>query len=312
MTRALLPKFFLGMVFLFLVSCDETAIVHDLNERDSNEIIVLLSRNDIAATKVKEERNQEVFWSIVVAPDDEMRARSILVANNLPKVRQGGLQGICENTSMIVTEETEKCRKLLAYKGEIINSLESIPGVVSADVVLNLPDREEFPDENTPVARPTAAVTIKYLTDANVKTQLSEVKVQEFVANSITGMDSRDVAVIISYLEQKLDPINQETDGDQKQADAIAKTDDSMNSDSVVLAGDGGEVLVSVGGIMMDERSAQKFKIIAAVFLVLLLLLAFAFIFALFRMSKLRKQGSVPAELRETDQENADKKLLEA
>lgn len=297
---------------VILVSCQEVAIVHDLDERDSNEIIVLLARNNIAATKVKEERNQEIFWNIHVDPDNEMRARSILVANNLPKVRQGGLQGICENTSMIVTEETEKCRKLLAFKGEIINSLESIPGVVSADVVLNIPDKEEFPDEDTAVARPTAAVTIKYLTDANVKTSLNEGKVQEFVANSITGMDARDVSVIISYLEQKIEstiiPTEQQADSKSVENDVIKtvpETDQVTDDES-------DEDLVSVAGIMMDERSAQKFKIVAGIFLVMLLLLSFAFIFALFRMARLRKQGSVKAELQTTEVEDADKKLLEA
>lgn len=306
--RVNFKSFLVLCCLMVLVSCQEVAIVHDLDERDSNEIIVLLARNDIAATKVKEERNQEIFWNIHVDPANEMKARSILVANNLPKVRQGGLQGICENTSMIVTEETEKCRKLLAYKGEIINSLESIPGVVSADVVLNIPDKEDFPDEDTAVARPTASVTIKYLTDANVKTSLNEGKVQEFVANSITGMDARDVSVIISYLEQKIDlTIPPTQSGDETVENDVVKTVPETTDE---VSDESDEDLVSVAGIMMDERSAKKFKIVAGIFLVMLLLLSFAFIFALFRMARLRKQGSVKAELQTTDMDDADKKLL--
>lgn len=301
----------LVLLLLMSVACEETAIVHDLNERDANEVIVLLARNNIKATKQKEERNQEIFWKIAVSADDNTRARSILVANNLPRIRQGGLKGICEDTSMIVTEETEKCRKLLAYKGEIINSLESVPGVVSADVVLNIPDKVEFPDENTPIARPTAAVTVKYLTDANVKTKLTEGKIQDFVANSISGLDARDVAVIISYLEQKIDEPTQKDNNKDSEPVVLGQQENSDGTPTASLD-ENDDPLVSVAGIMMDERSAKKFKIIAALFLVLLLFLSAAFIFALFRMSKLRKQSSVEAEVEDDSQEMADKKLLEA
>ena len=107
------------------------------------------------AKKEKEVRQQEIYWNITVSSGDEALARSILVANHLPRIRQGGLRGICEKPGMIVTEKFEKCQEILALKGEIINALESVPGVVSADVVLNLPDKEEFPDEDTPSARPT-------------------------------------------------------------------------------------------------------------------------------------------------------------
>ncbi|OVE81487.1 hypothetical protein BVY03_03630 [bacterium K02(2017)] len=307
MINSIIKYFCLGCICLMVTACESAAIVHDLNERDANEIIVLLARNDINATKEKEVRNQDIYWIISVNTENEMAAQRILVANNLPKIRQGGLKGICEDTGPIVTEETEKCRKLLAYKGEIINSLESVPGVVSADVVLNIPEKIDFPDENTTIDRPTAAVTIKYLTDANVRTELTEGKIQQFVANSITGLDARDVSVIISYLEQTIKELGLDPDkikGPTTQQDPNIATN---NNDGLTnLPND----LVSVGGIMMDSTSAKKFKIIAAIFLVLLLLLAAAFIYALYKMSQLRKQSSVIAEI-DNEEEN-DQKMLNA
>jgi len=280
---------------LFQFSCKELPIVHDLTERDANEIVVLLARNNIPATKIKEVKNQEVVWSITVSESDDMQARSILVSNNLPRIRHGGLEGICKDAGLILTPKTEKCREILAYKGEIINSLESIPGVVSADAVLNVPDKEEFPDENMPVPRPTASITIQYLKDANIQTRLTEGKVQEFVANTISGLDARDVTVIISFLEQKM---YKTAEGDMNNIEG-AKTPETITK---IDTGEKSELdeadetpMVSIGGIVMDEASAKKFKLIAGVFLGMLLLLAGAFIFALLRMSKMRKQSSVPA-----------------
>ncbi len=286
------------LILLFTTACQQQPIVHDLSERDANEILVLLARNNIPSEKVKEVRNQEIYWQVRVGKGDMVTAQNILVANQLPRVRQGGLEGICKNAGMIVTKETEKCRMLLGFKGEIINSLESIPGVSFADVVLNIPDKEEFPDPNLPQPRPTAAVTVRYLKDANDnQTQLTENKVQEFVANSISGMDPRDVSVIISYVSQSnpRQTLNPEQDNPQE-------------VNGTQPPEDGGEVsaLVRVGGIEMSEGSASKFKAVAVLFLLLLLALAGAFIFTLLKMSQMRKQMPVTAEPATA----ADKKLL--
>lgn len=287
----------IGVVFFF-VACQQMAIVHDLSERDANEIIVLLDRNDIKADKIKEVRNQEVFWSVSVASKDTIEAQNVLVANQLPRVRQGGLEGICKNTSMIVTKDTEKCRMLLGLKGEIINSLQSIPGVSFADVVLNIPDKEEFPDPDVPQPRPTAAVTVRINKDLKEQTPLTEQKVQEFVANSISGMDTRDVAVIISYITQ----------GNPRVTPNANQTEDGQTSPEVTSEGSEAQGFISVGGLRMAEKSAGKFKVMAALFLVVLLVLAGAFIFTLLKMSQLRKQAPASAETEQA----GDKKLLEA
>lgn len=284
--------------------------MHDLNERDANEIWVLLSKNGIPATKVKAEKNQAVTWTIKVKDDDEQSARSLLVANNLPRVRQGGLEALCgiKVGSFILTPKQEKCREILGLKGEIINNLEKIPGVVSADVVLNLPEKEDFPDEDTPTPRPTASVVVQYLDNGLTVNKLTEGKVQEFVARSVDGLDARDVAVIISFLNY-----------DQNSGKMVAKNGDTGGDDGGTGAGsdtgkddggqDGGDGVLtsSVMGLNMDTESAGKFKLAAGMFLLLFLLLAVALIFVLYRMSKLRKQAPVPAEKIDPDQ-----KLLEA
>lgn len=323
--KILLHIALLAAFALSFTSCKEIDIVHDLDERDANEILVVLMRHDIFAKKDKVEKNQEVKWFITVKSADEMPARQVLVANNLPKVKLGGLSGICKDAGLILTPKTEKCREILAYKGEIINSLESIPGVVSADVVLNVPDKEEFPDENAPTPRPTAAVTIQYLKDGRMGSLLTEGQVQQFVSNSVNGLDPRDVAVIITFLESGV-PIGTENQGQQTTQgsdgrplsvnDPQAGTDPSADPTQVVVPatpeeGDG-EVadLSSIGGLKMDAASAKKFKVVAVLFLVLFLLLTVAFIFVLLRLSRVKKQASVPATVDDGDE--GEQKLLKA
>ncbi len=298
----------LSMTLLLTVACNkQLPIVHDLSERDANEIVVLLARNQIDATKVKEEKNQEVSWSLTVAENERIQAQGILVANNLPRLRQGGLEGVCKDSSMIVTEETEKCRKLLAYKGEIINSLESIPGVVSADVVLNIPDTDVFRDENTPQPLPTASVTLKYLTDANVKTELNEGKIQEFVANSVNGMDARNVTVIISYLEQSF-----VGDGSPASAlRALGAVTSLEGNDKVATEQNKDSDLVSekVAGIEVTSASATKLKVVFGVILLIFIVLVVGLIFAVVRLSSMRRQSGQGSG---AESASDDQKLLKA
>lgn len=295
-------SFFFALFCLFVfIACENMAVVHDLKERDANEILVVLAKRGIKASKESVEKNQEVTWIVKVNKKDATEARRTLVAHRLPRIRHGGLSGICQDAGLILTPKTEKCREILAFKGEIINSLESIPGVVSADVVLNLPDKEEFPDENTPPPRPTASVTLRVLKEASEQTKLTEGKVQEFVANGVSGLDSRDVAVIISYEETGL--YEKVTQDDLGVAEEETKTP---------LVSEASEELTSIGGLKLESESAKKFKLIAVMFLVLFLLLTGAFLFALLRIAKLKKQGVFTAPGEGSAKAEEEKKLLQA
>lgn len=302
------------ILFLILLSgfaaCQEVAIVHDLQERDANEILVILAKSGMQASKEKFEKNQEVTWIVKVKPADEMNARNILVANRLPRVRHGGLSGICKDAGLIPTPKTEKCREILGYKGEIINLLENISGVVSADIVLNIPDKDEFPDENNPVPRPTASVTVQYLSGTDAS-GLTEGKIQQIVANSIPGLDTRDVTVIMS-LEQVIPFV-------AGQAASTVPTDldpttAATSPPNTATATEADVDLATIGGLKMDAASAQKFKIVAIVFLVLFLLLTVSFILVLLKLARVKKQASsqIVAVDDEEGGQGADKKLLHA
>lgn len=307
--------FVLCLLLMVLTACKDVAIVHDLTEREANRISVLLARYHIESTPEKVKENQEVTWMVSVKDKDEAAARSILDANNLPKVKHGGLSGICKTPPLIVSPETEKCQKILAYKEEIINSLESIPGVVSADVVLNLPDAQEFPDPNTPSPHATASVTVQQIKEADGAMSLTENKIQEFVSNSVSGLDERDVAVILTLIDtgapKGADNIKTSDNTNKQTTTTTSINTTTQNQAQVVVSGDDATApdLMSVGGLKMDENSAKRFKVVAVLFLVLFLMLTVAFIFVLLRMARLKKQASIQASDASGD-DGADQKLL--
>lgn len=289
-------KFFpLAAVLLFFTvtsSCTKTPLVQELDQKDANEIMVILSRNGITAKQESVSKQQETTWSIFVSPGDEQRAREILVANYLPRKKELGLSGICKEAGMIPTPKTEKCREMLALKGEIINSLESIPGVVNADVVINIPDKEDFPDEDAPLKRPAASVVVQIGDSASGDGFVTESKVQQFVANAVQGMDVRDVAVIISrvgYLPKPPEGVD-DTDVVEGVTPPSGGGDDSSADD--VEPSDETTEWISIGGMTIEAGSAGKLKAIVAFFLLFFILLAGGLIYVVFRLARLRQRAA--------------------
>ncbi len=256
-------------VFLWAIlttACARIPIYQDLSENDANEILVALSDRGIEAQKMREEKSQEVSWSVQVAKKDSAAARKILLENRLPHKLQLGFSGICKEKGLIPTPEEEKCRKILALKGEIINSLEKIPGVIDADVVLNIPEVSEFATESQPSSkRPTAALVIR-VKKTPEGLELTEPKMQRFISNSVENLDPRDVSVVVTYIQTPEEVIKHNLAQAQKME------------------------WVSIGGVKVSPSSKGSFKLYAVVFLIFLLGLAGALVFSLAKMLRLRRE----------------------
>ena len=288
-------KFFRPYFFIFFVialsACNEVVILQELDQHDVNEILVVLAKNGIKADRKAVERQQTITWTITVSSGNEQAARELLMANNLPKQKQLGLSGICKVTGLIPTPKMEKCQEMLALKGEIINSLESIPGVVEADAVINIPDKEDFPDANSPILRPSASVVVQ-IDPALKESPVDEGKVQQFVASAVTGMDVHDVAVIIT----RGGTTSGGTSGPATALPVIpsfpvsATTEEQNPTEEVGSEAD----LTKVAGLQMDLQSAKKFKVVFSLVLVFFAGLATALILVLVKMAQMRKTPALP------------------
>lgn len=263
---------------LLLVACGQENLYQDLTERDANEILVVLYQEGISAEKVRVEGTQEVTYTIQVPKDEIKQARRILVANNLPKKKELGFSGICQEKGLIPTPEEEKCRKLLALKGEIINSLERVPGVIDADVVLNIPEIDEFASEDAAKKKPTASAVVRVNKEQmGAGYEVREVNMQRFIANTVENLDPRDVTVIISYVESPAKILAQ------------GPTPETAASPGASSAGPMG----TIAGLTLSQESMQRFKIYAVVFLILLIGVSAALILNVIKLTKMRQELKV-------------------
>lgn len=274
--RNVIRNFCLLFVCVFILAgCGAESLYQELSERDANEILVVLFQSGIDADKIRVEKPQEVNYSIEVPKDKIHQARSLLVENNLPRKKELGFSGICKEKGLIPTPEEEKCRRLLALKGEIINSLERVPGVIDADVVLNIPEVNEFSTEEDAKKKPTASAVLR-VRKALAGEEFSESRIQRFISNSVENLDPRDVSVILSYVvpPQKLIAEGPKAGGGKVAAPVGAK-------------------LATIAGLTLAKPSVKRFKIYAVVMLLVLLCVSGALIVNVIKMTKMRQELKV-------------------
>lgn len=288
-----MKRFFLILVLcLFAAGCGTTALNHGLQEVEADEILVTLNQNGIQAEKKKEESNaQEVTWMIAVKSKDEAMARQILRANNLPRKRELGLSGVYKEKGLIPTPDEQKARFLLALKGEIINSLLKIPGVVDVDVVLNVPNESEFADLDPVKRKPTAAVVVRTRNDELVAQTVTEGKLQRFVANTVPNLDPNDVSVIVSRADTGAGPapFNAPMPNSAPLAanPSPSLPDEGRPADLEPLTSANSDV-VQLAGLKLDRASVARFKFYIVGLLLLLVGVSGFLLFNIMRLNRMR------------------------
>ena len=270
------------VLILFAIGCGRVALYQNLSEEEVNEILVLLSENNIKAVKKKTIEQNEATYSVEVNDADMARARSLLVAHNLPRKKELGLSGVYKDKGLIPTPDEQKARYLLSLKGDIINLLQRLPQIVSADVVLNVPTKDEFADaEKQKLQRPTASVVVRVKPEASGLETLTEAKIQQQVASAVEVLIPRDVSVIISYLTQEENAL--------KPGDVKSLASHSPSSPPAAVAPPAISLRHELMGLNLDAESKERLKVYLLVFFLLLVLLSTALIVVIVQGSRMRR-----------------------
>jgi type III secretion protein J len=182
-----------------------------LTESDAQQIVVLLRENGINATTQLDptQKKDTPAWVVSVRgqSDTVVRAWKILNENGLPREKVKGLDDVFANAGMIPTAAEEKARLLSGLNGELMRTLDSVPGVVDARVQVVLPDNTPLLDKSEQ-ARPTASALIQFRGD---QPPLKDAEVRGLIAKSIEGLTPENVAVVFKKVEIK--PIPREALG---------------------------------------------------------------------------------------------------
>ncbi len=187
-----------------LAGCAREEILHGLDERQANDVLVALDERGVAATKAREDGAEE-RWRVEVAGGDAARAQRILAERELPRARPPGFADVFGKGSMVPTPTEEHALFLHALGGELARSVEAIDGVVEARVHIGLaqPDPLRAPGR-TP---PRGAVLVKCRAAACAAIRALEPGIRAMIAGAVDGLDPGAVAVVVAEASESTAPV---------------------------------------------------------------------------------------------------------
>jgi len=182
-------------LLLLLAGCAGEELLHGLDERQANEVLVALEEGGIAAGKHPEE-GSEGTWLVKVAPAEAGPARRVLSERELPRARTPGFGDVFGGGGMVPTPVEEHARYLHALSGELSRSVESLDGVVEARVHLGLP--QDDPLRAGDPRAPRAAVLVRCRPAACPSVRAMEPGIRALVAGAADGLASDAVSVLVA------------------------------------------------------------------------------------------------------------------
>lgn len=190
-------------LFLLLTGCGKAqSILHGVDERDANIIVVMLESKGIPATKASSASSNAPGetgppkYDIFVDAAQSIEAMSFLNRNGFPRRTGPSLLDIFEKSGLMSSDKEETIRYQSGLAGQLANMIQMIDGVLDVSVQLSFPSQEQTPGAVQSQQPITAAVFIKhqgYLDDPNIQI---ESKVKRLIASSVSGLDINHVTVV--------------------------------------------------------------------------------------------------------------------
>lgn len=247
--------FLFFMIAVVFCACEgQKTIVHDLTEREANEILVFLEGKGIKADKTKAEGGGgagggEVKWNVVVSASKTTQAMALLNEAGLPRRTGKSLLEIFGQSGLVPSEQQEEIKFRAGLEQEIASTIRKIDGVLDADVRLSFP-KEDPLNPQTVKGKVTASVYVKHSGILDDPNSHLIVKIRDFVASSVNRLNYDDVTIIPDR----------------------ARFTDSVISDPTF--GRKGEVeLISIWGLTLSKNSLTRFRVVFFSFLVTILIL---------------------------------------
>lgn len=187
------------LLTLCMAGCGQVQLYSNLEEREANEMMALLTKNGIDCTKQAGEENT---WTLMVSPDDFGRSVETLKNLGYPKDEFKGIGEQFQKSGLVSSPTEEHIRYMHALAQELSATISRIDGVVTARVHIVLPNNDPFAEEVKPSS---ASVFIKARPDAVLDDKISEIK--RLVVSSIEGLKYDNVTTVLVTAE---DPPPQE------------------------------------------------------------------------------------------------------
>ncbi len=202
----------LCLLLLFITACQSSkTIVNGLDERDANEILVLLAQKHISARKIEQKTSgaaagqKIVLWDVAVSRENAVRATEILSENGLPRVHGPNLLDLFSSSGLVPSDTAEKIRYQVGLADTIANMIRKMDGIVDANVELSFPEEDPLnPSAKLPPI--TASVYVKHTGVLDDPNRHLAYKIKQLVSGAISGLSYDNVNVISDRARFAINP----------------------------------------------------------------------------------------------------------
>lgn len=194
-----LKQVVLGAVLIIVSGC-RSQVQHGLEERDANEIVSVLVGRGFDVQKVAE-KGKKPTWAIELDDDHVTDALRVLTELKLPRRQRTTTKDLTTQGGLIETPAVERLRQLEGEEGDIEQALETMDGVVSADVELVVPPP---PRPGQPASPSKAAVLVRVTQDSLERFEQQRASLRALVAASVEGLKPDDVVLHIDPVAQQV------------------------------------------------------------------------------------------------------------
>jgi type III secretion protein J len=276
--------YFLVLCFCLplLTSCESRkTIVNGLDEKEANEIIVVLSTKGIDATKVQSTEgagvggtSKMVLWDISVNSNQALEALSFLNQSGLPRRRSQNLLGIFTGAGLVPSEMEQKIRYQAGLAEQIASTIRKIDGILDAEVQISFPEEDPLNPGGEKKQKITASVYVKHSGVLDDPNSHLVTKIKRLVAASVTGLDYDNVTVISERARFTEFPLG-----------------------IVPGAAEEEKQYVSIWSLIIAKDSAARFRIIFFSFTLLILILFLILLWIIWKIYPLIKSKGGVKEL---------------
>ncbi|MBS0637332.1 MAG: type III secretion inner membrane ring lipoprotein SctJ [Verrucomicrobia bacterium] len=191
-----------ALLLLVVTACQSSkTIVNGLDERDANEILVLLAQKHIPAYKIEQKAQSTgagqkmQLWDVAVSSENAVRAMEILSENGLPRVRGPSLLDLFSSTGLVPSDTAENIRYQVGLADTIANMVRKMDGVIDANVELSFPEEDPLnPSAKLPPI--TASVYVKHTGVLDDPNRHLTSKIKQLASGAISGLSYDNVNVI--------------------------------------------------------------------------------------------------------------------
>lgn len=170
---------------LLLAACNDE-LYRNLSAKDANEIVAVLRRANVAATR----DGDGASFRVSVPRGDFSRSVEILGRAGLPREQFRSIGEVFSGDSLIVSPFEQKARLVFAVSQELTKTIRGINGVQTARVHVVMPDTD------LRLATPSrASASVVVMSRPRADTGELATKIRMIVANAVPELSERDVSV---------------------------------------------------------------------------------------------------------------------